>query len=55
MQESYCGSYNKMLEVLQMIDDWWSQGETPLSPGALLGEDDRSIRQTIADVVKRAK
>ena len=46
----------ELLEALKLIAYWWDDGYTqPLNPGALLGDDDRTIKQTILDAIAKAE
>jgi len=45
------------IETLRLIDDWWDgeQNTSPLHPGALIGPDDRTIKQLVSDALRRVK
>lgn len=43
------GCANRVLDTLRSVAQWWAAGGASLSPDAVLGDDDKTIRQMVED------
>ena len=44
-----------LIAALEPIDRWFREGNAPLYPGALIGDDDRDIAETISATLARVR